>query len=306
MANLAAHSMPAKPGFFIVGAPKSGTTALTRYLDLHPELCIKNIGGVHFATDLECRTHRLSREEYLASFQEVCDAQKVGEACVWYLYSTSAAREIADYNPEAKIIIMLRNPVTMIPSQHSEFLYNRNEDIEDLAAALEAEADRSNGSRLPPQVHFPSGLQYREVASYGVQVKRYYDAFKPENVLVILFDDFGKDTAGCYKSVCKFLGVDPAFQPEFPVINANKRVRSERLGQLMKSENLLKRMVRQVLPQGARARLARLLLQANTNYTDRKPISPLLRSQLADHFREDVTLLSRLIGRDLSAWLVGE
>src|SRR3954468_1950993 len=113
------------PSFFIVGAPKCGTTSLNDYLRQHPRIFIPERKELHyFGSDLTfLKTQRPTREEYLAHFAAAQPQQIAGEASVWYLYSQLAAREIHDFCREAKFIIMLRNPVDMMHSLHSQYLY---------------------------------------------------------------------------------------------------------------------------------------------------------------------------------------
>src|SRR5882757_7658017 len=142
-----------KPDFFIVGAPKCGTTALYRCLEAHPEIFVPERKELHhFGTDLYSPTYVRQLDEYLSLFAAAGDAKRVGEASVWYLFSKRAATEINAFNPQASVIIMLRNPVEMLHSLHSQHLYNGTEEISDFATALNAEGDRKMGRCLPKDV----------------------------------------------------------------------------------------------------------------------------------------------------------
>src|SRR3989339_415720 len=135
-----------KPDFFIVGAPKSGTTAMCTYLKQHPEIFMPEKKESHFfGTDLNSPRFIRDKKIYLSLFSKAKDERRVGESSVWYLYSKKAASEIKEFSPSASIIIMLRNPVDMLYSQHSQFLYNGNEDIACFEEALNAEQDRRRG-----------------------------------------------------------------------------------------------------------------------------------------------------------------
>ena len=139
-----------KPSFFIVGAPKCGTTSLCKYLEQHPDIFIPSIKELYyFCTDSTGKKRANTLEEYL-SFFEGGKGKLCGEGSVWYLFSKEAASEIYKFNPEAKIIIMLREPVSLMYSLHSMHLANgSNEDILDFKLALEAEEDRKQGKRIP-------------------------------------------------------------------------------------------------------------------------------------------------------------
>lgn len=290
------------PQFFIVGAPKSGTTAMTHYLDAHPQVSCRGVGGAHFATDLDFRTNRLSREEYAACFSDCSHAEARGETSVWYLYSRCAAANIAAANPEARIIIMLRNPVEMIPSQHSQFLFNRNEDVKDLAQALALEGERRNGRQIPKRAHFPEGLQYTAVASYADQVERFLANFPKDQVHIILHEDLKRDTERCFREVCEFLGVDSSFLPDLRVVNPNKELRSGVVFDVLGARSGLIRVLSKCIPQRVRQGLARVLKRWNTRYTRRAPAPIAVVNDLRNRFAEENRRLASLISRDLSHW----
>ena len=178
------------PSFFIVGAPKCGTTSLNDYLRQHPGIFIPERKELHhFGSDLRFfKSARPTHGEYLANFAPAQPDQIAGEASVWYLFSQLAAQEIHDFCPAAKIIIMLRSPADMLHSLHSQYLFESNEDLADFAAALAAEEDRGQGRRLPPGSNYREGLLYRRVARFAEHYLRHFaaqcgrtlDGFSPE------------------------------------------------------------------------------------------------------------------------------
>jgi hypothetical protein len=296
-----------KPDFFIVGAPKCGTTAMNDYLKQHPEIFIPEAKELHFfGTDLEFNRPRRTQEEYLSYFAGVKSEKRVGEASVWYLYSRNAANEMKRFSPSADIIIMLRNPVDVLYSQHSQFLYNGNEDIIDFESALNAGDDRKKGLRIPHTASFVEGLFYRETAKYTPQIQRYLDVFDWENVHIIIFDDFKSDTAKTYRETLRFLEVSLDFQPDFEVVNPNKRVRSIVLRYFYQPPAQTKRWLWLVkaflMPRSVRRALRQGLKQYNTIYVPRPPLDPELRKRLQTEFAPEVERLSQLLGRDLTHW----
>jgi len=298
-----------RPDFFIVGAPKCGTTAMNAYLQAHPQIFVPDRKEIHFfGTDLE-NASRPTEQEYLAYFQGVKDEQRVGEASVWYLYSQQAAAEIKRFSPQASIVIMLRNPVDMLHSLHNQMAFNGHEDIRSFEEALGAEPERKAGKRIPRTAGWRNvpfcrpHLYYSEVARYSEQVERYFDEFSRENVLVILFDDFRRDAAASYRQTLQFLGVDEAFQPDFKVINASKQPRS-RLFQklLLNPPRAIANAIQAVTPARLHRRLFVGLQQFNTEYVPRSPLDPQLRERLQQVFRADIDRLGQLLKRDLALW----
>jgi hypothetical protein len=293
------------PDFFIVGAFKCGTTALYDYLRQHPQVFMPfHKEPLYFGDDLTRRYGRMTREQYEALFAAARPGQRIGEASAWYLYSRSAAREIATASPAAQIIIMLRNPVDVMYAQHSQLIFNVEEDLVDFGQALEAEPARRRGERLPPGPLRVENLFYRESVRFADQVQRYYDAFGRERVHVIVYDDFRDDTPAVYRGVLAFLGTDPAFAPDFAVSNPNKRVRLPALQRLVyQPPGPLLRLVpiirRFPLAHAFRDRLLRL----NSTPARRQQMDPDLRRQLIAELTPEIDRLGDLIGRDLSGWL---
>jgi hypothetical protein len=295
-----------KPDFFIVGAQRSGTTAMMTYLGKHPEIFMVNDVEPHFfGTDLHRPTYIRDERSYQSLFNEAKDEKRVGEKSVGYLYSKRAAVEIKEYQPSAKIIIMLRNPVDVLYSRHSRRVYFGNEDIFDFEAALDAEEDRRQGLQLPKGVGLREAwrLLYRDRVKFVEQVQRYLDTFGRENVHIIIFDDFINDTASVYRDTLRFLDVNPDFQPEFQKLNIDRHVRSEGIHSFLKRPpKAVRSFVKTVTPFRLRQRVVNVLLSLNTKHEPRPPLPQKLRSQLQAEFLPEVEQLSKLLGRDLTHW----
>src|SRR5271156_1339421 len=101
-----------KPDFFMVGAPKCGTSAMAHFLGMHPEVFMARKEMHFFGQDLRLapKFYRRDLPAYLAEFEGCAGQARAGEASVWYLFSSQAAREIKAFSPDAGIIIMLREP----------------------------------------------------------------------------------------------------------------------------------------------------------------------------------------------------
>lgn len=295
-----------RPDFFIVGAPKSGTTAIADYLGQHPQIFMPATKELHyFGRDLDYRRRRPKSEaEYLTWFHGSSAAQRVGEASVGYLYSQSAPLEMLEFAPESDILIMLRNPVDMIYSQHRQLLFSGDEDIDDFEQALAAEPDRAAGKRIPSGCTVPYALRYRWAADYYEHVARYIEVFGEQHVHITLFDELATSPESAYAALLAFLGVDPQFRPEFAVVNPNKSVRSALFQELVRNPPApLARIGRSLVPPEARVRLRRSFYSLNSRRIERPPLSYALRRRLGHEFAPGIERLARLIARDLSAWL---
>ena len=302
------------PNFFIVGAPRCASTFMYTYLRQHPDVFMPEHKDPRFfcsdldsGTDADAGFFVRDEDEYLALFADTGGASRVGEACVANLYSTVAAARIKAASPDARIIILLRDPVEQMVSFHAVRRRNATEDL-DFEEALAAEADRREGRCLPRLARNVKMYQYRAVASYTDQVARYFDAFGRDNVHVIIFEDFVRQPAASYRATLEFLGVDPDFQPDFDVVNANSANISPRLATLLRDPVVTRRLKR-LLPAGLHGRAGRLrdrLRGWNREQAARAPVDPELRKRLFEELSPDVARLGTLLGRDLTVMWRGD
>ncbi|HFC53616.1 MAG TPA: sulfotransferase [Gammaproteobacteria bacterium] len=298
-----------RPNFFIVGAPKCGTTSMYAYLSGHPEIYFPRFKEPHhFASDIYSPLYVRDRQRYLDLYTGWQGEPVVGDASVWYLYSRRAAAEIHDFCSDARILVMLRNPVEMVYSYHSQRLAWGNEDIRDFAAALDAEEERKRGDRLPKNNPYPvEGLYYSEIARYAEQLERYITLFGRERLHVVLFDDFKSATPAVFREVLLFLGVDPDYTPQFAVQNPNRVRRSMWLhNMLYHAPGGVLTAAKMVVPPPLRRPLWGFLARANTAYRQRPPIETSQKRRLQQCYRDDIQNLSGILDRDLEAlWLRG-
>lgn len=307
-AMTAASDSLSYPNFFIVGAPRCASTFMYTYLRQHPDVFLPaNKEPKFFCSDLDSGREAdagffiRDEKQYLAIFANTGSARRVGEACVFNLFSTVAAARIKAKSPNAKIVIMLRDPVEQMYSFHSVRRRNGTEDL-DFEAALAAEADRREGRRLPRLARNVKMYQYRAVASYANQVARYLEAFTRDNVHVIIFEDFVRDPAASYRATLEFLGVDPEFRPALAVVNAHTTNISAGLATFLRDPALVRRL-KPLVPRILHHRISRLragLRGMNQSQTPRSAIDSELRSRLRSELAPDVARLSELLGRDLS------
>ena len=301
--------MAATPNFFIVGAPKCGTTALYEYLRPHPNIFMSRIKEPHyFAKDLGTYPRIKTPEEYAAIFAE-STAQHlcVGEASVYYLRSEVAIPRIREYNPDARLVAMYRNPVDMVHSFHSQLLYVAEENVPDFETAWRLQERRARGLDLPPRSRGAFLLQYAELGRFGTQTQRLLSVFPHQQVKLILFDDFAASPQRIYDEMIAFLGIPHDGRSTFPRINESKRARLSWLKNLARKPPAPLRRAVQGLKQAVGAEglsaVKGRLVRMNTVKEQRRPLTPEFRAELVAVFREEVALLGRLLDRDLSHWV---
>ncbi len=292
------------PNFFIVGAAKCGTTAMHRYLAQHPDIYMsRRKESLYFATDLLPEGDRFrDHEHYLELFAGARREAIVGESSVYYMLSTASARAIREYDPDARILIMLRNPVEMLHAYHGQLVFNGDEPLEDLRAALEAETERAASGDFPSNIRFNRKLLYSHVMGLTEQIARFLNAFDPSRVLVVVHDDLKRDTPGAFRRVLEFLDVDADFQPDFRRYNASKQPRSKTLRNLLKRPPRLLSAPFLIFPRELREKALGVTIELNSKYGPRRPLTAEFEHELRERFAPEVRRLGELIGRDLSHW----
>ncbi|MEO8246842.1 MAG: sulfotransferase [Chloroflexota bacterium] len=299
------------PEFFIVGAPRCGTTYMFDYLGRHPGVYVPpNKEPNHFCTDLDSGSFLDSvsfmrdRDEYRMLFAEADERQLAGEASTWYLYSRDASANIHAARADARILIMLRDPVEMMYSLHGRRRFGGTEELP-FAEALAAEEDRRHGRRLPRRPRNVKGLLYRDVARYAEQVERYLDRFGPDQVHITIFDDFRSDPRAAYASVLGFLGLPAIPMTEAAVVNAAARRRSETLQRAILTPWVI-RLGRKIIPRTLRPHVGPLMDRLNAAPERRTALDPALRRSLVQELRPDVRRLGALLDRDLEELWLGD
>lgn len=301
--------MGRRPNTFIVGAPKSGTTSLYEYLEDHPDIYMSPVKEpAFFSTDVVGGKRKRDAygdlDQYLGLFAKARDEKRVGEASAVYLMSEQAPRLIHAFEPSARIIVMLRNPVDVLYSLHNERVSSRIEEISDFEEAMAADAARRAGRRLRPGANSAWSV-YRNLVQFGQQLERWFDVFDRAQVHTIVFDDFAHDTAGEFRRTLEFLGVEPDYQPaSFATRRASHRTRGGPISALVRNpvaKWVAHKAVPAVLGQGSASRLVWQFRQSRLN---RKPharpeLKPELRLALEEELTPDVQRLSELVGRDL-------
>ncbi len=295
-----------RPNLFIVGAPKCGTTSMHDYLDQHPEIFMsRNKEPRHFADELEIDPRRYigDRSTYLGLFQEGRDARYRGESSPLYLFSQTAAQRIKEFEPDARIIIMLRNPVDMINSLHLERINTGNEDLLSLQEALDAEPERREGKRIPPTTRLKNCHVYTEIATFSPQVQRFFDQFDRDKVHIIIFDDLKSNVQRVYRETLEFLQVDPNVEVDLGIRNQSRPVTGTDLAikRFFTKNRKLKRLLVDPLPDPVLKFYRRLVSKTGKVLRDQQ-IDPTLRNRLVEQFRPEVDRLSTLIDCDLSHW----
>lgn len=297
------------PNFLIIGAAKSGTTAIYEYLKLHPEVFMSKMKEPNFFSlknpkfkfdknsinESYLNSFIYNLENYSALFSEGKDFKMRGEASPIYLYDEHASEEIFNMIPNVKLIIILRNPIERAFSNFS--MHQRGNGLEttrDFIKALDVEQERIDNN-------WWWGFHYKKAGLYYEQLNRYYKLFKKNQLLVLLYEDFKNGPKEVYSEITGFLEIN-----EISGFDFNKRHKLTEIPKVKVVEDLLRNKIigkigKNIFDKNKRDKLKQFIRSKNKY----KPkITEYEFNYLADYYKNDVNNLSLLIKKDLSHWLV--
>lgn len=205
-----------QPSFFLAGVAKSGTTSLWWMLRENPNIFLPSRKEPnHFSPELDSvalpEFRPLTRSEYRALYRDASPDQVCGEASVAYIESPEAMARIASFDPDARIVLLFREPMACVHSHHQQMLHLGIEDHRDLGEALALEDERRAGQRLPAGAHGTTRfLQYRERVRFTDKLDRAFAVFPEDQVLCVLLDDLNDDTDTTMARISQFIGAEDA------------------------------------------------------------------------------------------------
>jgi hypothetical protein len=302
-----------RPNFFISGAPRCGTTALYTYLSEHPNIFMPEVKELNYFADDFPNVQKIafkSPNDYLKLFADADDRHlAVGEASPFYLFSKVAFENMHAFDPEARVILSLRNPVDFIQSYHQLNLSLLREDVQDLAQAWDLQDSRRQKLHLPKSAREPELLMYGEVGQFSKYVEHLYTIFPRKQVKIILLEDLAKNTKEIYEDILEFLKVPTDARIDFQRVNANFENKSQFLAKLFHPPQPIYQFFMKTISLFGIGFMKKVSViynrveRLNTTRSTRSVMEPALRARLIEHFRPDVENLAQLLNRDLSMWL---
>lgn len=270
---------PRLPDYCVVGAMKSGTTAIARYLEAHPDCFLAPGKEVHFFD----RHFERGAEWYAGLFAAAAPGVVVGEATPNYLHDPEVPRRFYETSPRTKLVAILRNPVDRAYSHYWHERARGREDL-DFASAVEREAERLASGSGFSHVHH----SYLDRGRYLEQLLRFEGYFGRSAMCVVLLEDLQADPPATFSVIADFLGV----RPEAPAmvgrpVNTYVSFRSLRVRRLSKA-----------VPAPA----GRVLGRLNVRKRPYPEMEPELRRKLLAGFEDPNRALGQWLGRDLSVW----
>jgi len=287
-----------KPNFFIIGAPKCGTTSLAMWLSEHPNVFVTDPKEPEFFNKDFVPPFKGGLKRYEALYNRVRPEHlAVGEASTSYLRARSAVDEILKYSPEARFIVGLRNPVEMAISWHAQKVFEGVEDEPDFEIAWRLQEVRCTGARIPRLCTDIGDLMYAEVCALGSQLARLYEKVPRDRVFIYTLDEMRSDPRSLWIRVQEFLKVPDDGRQHFPAYNATRHV-PKGFRVVARLITLTKRNLGIHRGMGLLKRIGEKISRNRENTVSEK-----FKAELYDYFRDEVELLQKLTGLDLSPWL---
>ena len=289
--------MPArKPNFFIVGAPKCGTTSLAAWLDSHPEACMSRPKEPHYFSPSLYDWFK-TLHDYENCFAHAQPHHKaIGEASTHTIYFADAIQKIRDYQEGAKFILCLRNPVEMAVSMHNELFLRGEQDIRKFLIAWNSQ------NEVHPvflERTYETKEAYRHLCALGTHLRNLKEILPEDRLLTLLLDDLIEDEARELKKVTDFLDISPPAS-SFPRENVATKLRSKQLKHVAEWIGKAKQKLGIQKSLG----IGRWIIQANIQTGIKaSPMTADIRLILTEHFTPEIRMLENLLERDLSHWL---
>jgi hypothetical protein len=276
------------PNLFLVGAPRCGTTSLFTYLAAHPEVFGPAEKEPHYYDRDLLAPAGMGEDEYAALFTDATSERWRLDASALYLYSPGAPAAIGRDAPDARILVAIRDPVELVASWHRLVVASGAETIVDLASAIEAEPERREGRRVPPNVA-PAVLMYTEIGAFAKHVERWREAFG-DRVHVIRLEDLQSRPEETCARLLRSLELEPV-GVELPHLNAARRTMGVALW--INRPSLVRSAARRLMPRRVRQVVWDRVNRALTPYGEREPVDPALRRRLERLFEPELELLAR-------------
>ena len=297
------------PDFLIIGAAKSGTTALHYYLQDHPQIFMSPVkepayfayqgATVNFQGPGDDKRNRITvtdPAQYAALFQAARPEQKCGESSVAYLYHPNAPANIQQAIPDVRLVAILRNPVERAFSAFAHLRRDRREPLEDFMQALTQEAQRKQAGWL--YIWF-----YAELGFYSQQISRYLEHFSREQLFVVTYDEYSRHQKDVIARILDHIGVDSTVDLDTSHrFNVSGRTRSNRLHQFLTHPSFSKQLLKLAVPRSIRYALRKNIFSWNIQ-AKHIQLPDSARAYLNELYADDIQQLSKMLDMDFSEWL---
>jgi len=290
-----------KPNFFILGGPKCGTTSLYYWLKQHSQIYFPEIKETHyFSTDLHDHKRAIRKDCAYRSLYEKASAQHkiLGDASVFHLFSKDAVKNILKFNPDAKFLVMLRNPVEMVQSLHAQYLHSGNEIYEDFEKAWRLKNERIQGVGVTRITEDPQLLNYGEVCKLGEQIERLLRTVTRDRVFFVFLEDLKQNPDVILRDLFIFLDIQEE-NIETKVYNKATKRKYPKLQRLIKYLNRIKKDLK---IKNLNTGFGRYHRKFNSIEFEKSLLPHAIKQELSTFFESDIKKIEKVLDKNLKHW----
>lgn len=307
-------SQSPNPNVFLIGFPKCGTTAIARFCAEHPEGFIADIKEPSFWSSDFKKGQTMFRldtlDDYVSLYEAAENQSIILDASTSYITSQVAIERILEFNPDAKFVVMVRHPVQVTHAYHMEKVFNCQEDEPDFEAAWRLQSARQEGQNVPSVCVEPKVLQYHSMMSLGTHLARAKDLIPDGQLAVFFHEDFVKEPRRLWLDLQAFLGVEDDGRTEFPALGSAHFNRFPKLARLYQNPPsillpVIRALKRRAQASAHRGGIGAHIKKALLSGKKRAPLSEAFKEELHVAFEDEIQLLEKVTGRDLSHWRYG-
>lgn len=296
------------PNFLIIGAAKSGTTAVYTYIKQHPQIFMseqKELRYFSYTDEPPSDTPKdyihpsvTTFEAYQQHFDQVTNETIIGESSPMYMYTPGTAERIKNILPDVKLFAILRNPIDRAYSAYTHALREWKEPAGSFDLALQQEEAR---------IATGWGMlwHYKRAGLYYQQLIPYFRVFEPERIKVVLYDDLVSNSNKLLKELFSYLNVDEDFQPDTshrPNVSGfpKSQIYHDFMKMIFIKNNPIKSLSRLIFPKETRKNV---MVSMRSYNLEKRAMSQEIRDSLREYYQEEILLLGKILNRDLSHWL---
>ncbi|RED96628.1 sulfotransferase family protein [Marinoscillum furvescens] len=295
------------PKHFLIGVPKSGTTSLSIYLREHPNICFSQPKETNFfATHFPDSYRKINTwEKYFQCFGHAKECETLVEGSVSYLHSPEAIKQILEYRPDAKFLVIIRNLIEVAQAHHSQRLRSGDEDIQDFEKAWRLQEQRREGKNIPKNCSMKEELLYHDLAKVGSQITTLLSMVDRSRVRFLFFEDLKSAPRDLYLDTLSFLNIPDDGRKSFTIHNKNRSYKLKSIQAFLHNLPSPIKKITTAIKQAFNINEFAVITwwnSFNQKQVERPPLREEFRNELIDIFREEVEIIESITERNLSHW----
>jgi hypothetical protein len=300
----------------MIGAGKSGTTAINQIIQEHPEVYMSPVKEPnYFALDGETKItgydsedpdgfqhypQSITRyEDYLALFSDVGNEKIIGDCSNMYQYSKKAADNIKRVIPKVKLLGVFRNPAERLYSRYLHLLRQNRVPTEHFIDCFDRDSLWWKKNDLIQEGFYHKHMSY------------YYELFDSNQIKIMLYDDFKKNPLEFMREIFNYLEIDENFKPNTSQkLNVGGKIKNQYLNNFIGEESVIRKSIQRISPKFVdwsreNKYLKNIVFSARNKNLVRSKLENEIKNRLTNEiYKEDIIRFAKLTNKNLDHWLV--